>query len=290
MNWKKLFTNPVFVTVWTAVGGAISPQLYGMVQNGAITWDWTKWQAMLLTAGGAAFIALLHLYLPSPAPTSALGTPAPSGPLSGSGSTQKLGAIMLCAILVSGTLVQGCSAKTVAQDIVNWTPALQAAVTTVDSTIALLAPVDAPIFAAATVGFDAASNLLVGQAKAYLANPTASLLTLLQTQAVTFQQQVNAALLKAAGLKDVASQQHATAAINVVVTIITAITGLVASISSKAAVAQMARDSNIKLAAIAPYVDRNEAVWKVAAHYNISLVQAVVANQAAVAQMQQAGF
>jgi len=37
------------------------------------------------------------------------------------------------------------SGVTVAQDIVNWTPALQTAVTTVDSTAALLAPADAPM-------------------------------------------------------------------------------------------------------------------------------------------------
>ena len=76
INWKKLFTNPVFVTIWTAVAGAVSPQLYGMVQNGMITWDWSKWQSMLLLGGGAAFTALLHLYLPSPAPNSAVGAPA----------------------------------------------------------------------------------------------------------------------------------------------------------------------------------------------------------------------
>ena len=84
-----------------------------------------------------------------------------------------------------------------AQDIVNWTPALQSAVATVDSTAALLAPADAPLFAAATVGFDAASNLLMAQAKAYLANPSASALAQLQNQVVILQQQVNAALLQA---------------------------------------------------------------------------------------------
>lgn len=69
-----------------------------------------------------------------------------------------------------------------AQDIVNWTPALQSAVATVDSTASVLAPADAPAFTGATVGFDAASNLLVTQAKAYLANPTSTTLGQLQTQ------------------------------------------------------------------------------------------------------------
>ena len=73
----------------------------------------------------------------------------------------------------SAAWMQGCTATGVAQNIVNWMPALQSAVASVDSTAALLAPADAPIFTAATSGFDAASNLLVVQAKAYLANPSA---------------------------------------------------------------------------------------------------------------------
>jgi hypothetical protein len=92
------------------------------------------------------------------------------------GTTARLGAWALIALLVQLTFVSGCSGTTVAQDIVNWTPTLQSAVAAVNSTATLLAPADAPIFAATTVGFDAASNLLVGQAKAYLANPSASIL------------------------------------------------------------------------------------------------------------------
>ena len=88
----------------------------------------------------------------------------PSGQTSSTGSTAKLGAWALIALLLPLPFMAGCSGVTVAQDIVNWTPALQSAVATVDSTAALLAPQDAPIFAAATVGFDAASNLVVAQA------------------------------------------------------------------------------------------------------------------------------
>src|SRR5208337_398530 len=105
--------------------------------------------------------------------------------------TARLGAWAMIALLIPLPWMQGCTATGVAQDIVNWTPALQSAVTTVDSTAALLAPVDAPIFAAATVVFDAATNLLVAQAKAYLANPSAGVLAQLQSQIVTLQQQVN---------------------------------------------------------------------------------------------------
>jgi hypothetical protein len=155
----------------------------------------------------------------------------------------------------------------VAQDIVNWTPALQSAVATVDSTAALLAPVDAPVFAAATVGFDAATNLLVAQAKAYLANPTAALLSQLQTQVVTLQQQVNAALLKAGHIVDAKSQQHALAALQVVASVVNAMLALVASIGSKAAVAQMAGEATIKLATVRPYLDEEKAAHLAATHY-----------------------
>jgi hypothetical protein len=190
-------------------------------------------------------------------------------------STTKLGALLLCALLVAGTLpMTGCSGTTIAQDIVNWTPALQTAVTTVDSTAALLAPADAPIFIAATAGFDAASNLLVAQARAYLANPSASLLAQLQTQIVAFQQQVNASLLQAAHIVNQASQAHALAAINAVATVVNSIFALIQSISSHVAVAQMAAHSTIKLAQVQPYLDNRAATALVASHYDEPLALA----------------
>src|ERR1035438_1130029 len=69
----------------------------------------------------------------------------PSGQRSSTGSTAKLGAWALISLLLPLPFMTGCSGVTVAQDIVNWTPALQSAVATVDSTAALLAPADAPI-------------------------------------------------------------------------------------------------------------------------------------------------
>ena len=193
--------------------------------------------------------------------------------------TAKLGAWMFIALLIPLPWMQGCTAAGVAQNIVNWTPALQSAVATVDSTAALLAPADAPIFAAATIGFDVASNLLVAQARAYLANPSASTLGKLQSQIVTFQQQVNTALLQAARIVDQKSQQHALAAIQGVGTIVVAILSLVQSISSKAQLAQMAASSGVKLATIAPYLNESRAAEIVAAHYGepIQLARAQVA-------------
>jgi hypothetical protein len=239
------------------------------------------------TAGRGTVIALV-----SGLASALLGLLAqdPGGPSQATNSTAKLGAWALIALLLPLPFVSGCSGTTVAQDIVNWTPALESAVATVDSTASLLAPGDAPIFTAATTGFDAASNLLVAQARAYLANPTASLLAQLQSQVVIFQQQVNASLLQAAKIMDAASQKHALLSIQAVATIVSSILALVQSLSSSASVARMASASAIKLAAVRPYIDGASAARMVAAHYG----EPVEAAQVQVAQAEQfemqAGF
>ena len=211
--------------------------------------------------------ALLGLMAKDPAAASQQVCGAASQQGCGASQTAKLGVWMLIALLVQLTWVSGCSGQSVAQDIVNWTPSLQSAVATVDSTAALLAPADAPVFTAATNGFDAASNLLETQAMAYLADPSAGALTQLQNQVVVLQQQVNAALLQAGKITDTASQQHAVAAIQAVGTIVNAILALVQSVSSKTAVARMAAASTIKLAAVRGSMDGAEAARVVAAHY-----------------------
>lgn len=192
-------------------------------------------------------------------------------------STAKLGVWALIALLLQLPFTSGCSGTSVAQNIVNWTPALQSAVATVNSTAALLAPADAPIFTAATVGFDAASNVLVAQAKAYLANPTAPILQQLQTAVVVFQQQVNASLLQAARIYNPASQQQILNALNAVAIVVSAMLALVTSISSKTAVARMASQSTIKLAQVRPYMDEGKAAAMVASHYgepvNLAAIQ-----------------
>jgi hypothetical protein len=181
------------------------------------------------------------------------------------GSTAKLGVWALIALLLP--FMGGCSEATVAREIVNWTPALESAVATVDSTAALLDPAEAPLFAAATTGFDAAANLLVSQAKAYLANPSVGVLAQLQAAVVTFQQKVNASLLSVARIVNPTSQQHVLNAINAVATVVAAMLALVGSVSSKAAVAQMAADSSIKLAEVRPYLDEEQSAALVARHY-----------------------
>ena len=228
---------------------------------------------------GALATALLGLLAKDPAEAPAAIKPS-----------SRLGVWMLIALLVQLTWTTGCSGKSVAQNIVNWTPTLESAVATVDVTASQLAPADASVFTAATQGFDAASNLLVTQAKAYLANPTSSALTQLQNQIVVLQQQVNAALLDAGKIVDTASQQKAMTAIQAVATIVSTILSLVQSVSSQSEVARMAAASGIKLAAVRTSLDGASAARIVAAHYNepVSLAAQQVA-QAEQAQMQ-AGF
>jgi hypothetical protein len=84
---------------------------------------------------------------------------------------------------------------------------------------------------------------------------------------VTFQQQVNAALLTAAKIVDPASQTKALADINLVATVVNAMLALVTSISSKTAVARMAQQSTVKLAQVRPYLDEERAAAMVAEHY-----------------------
>jgi len=268
-NHPKTSTAGVLIAVAT-IAGVLSQQgiTLGNVGTGTV---------VALVSGLAT--ALLGLLARDPQATS-----------TSTGSTVKLGCWALIALLLQLPFVSGCSGITVAQDIVNWTPALQSAVATIDSTASLLDPVDAPVFIAATVGFDAASNLLVAQAKAYLANPTASVLAQLQAAVVAFQQQVNASLLQAAKITNPLSQQQVQNAINAVATVVLAILALVASVSSKADRARMAAQASIKLSMVRPYLDQDKAAVMVAGHYSEPVEWARVQVTQAEFSAAQAGF
>ena len=253
-----------------SVAGVLSQQGIGLGQAGSGT-------VVTLVSGLAT--ALLGLLARDP-----------RSETSSAGSTAKLGAWALIALLMPLPFLSGCTGVSVAQEIVNWTPALQGAVATVNTTASLLMPADAPTFAAATAGFDAASNVLVAQAKAYLANPSTSVLAQMQAQIVTLQQQVNAALLQAARIMDTGSEQHALASIQAVGIIVSAILALVQSVSSKAAIAQMAAQSTIKLATVRPYMDEGKAAAMVAGHYGQPITVARMQVAQAEQNEMQAGF
>jgi hypothetical protein len=280
MNFKNIWNHPktsaagLLIAV-ASVAGVLSQQGVSLGKVGTGT---------VVSLASALATALLGLMAKDPETASQQVSGSASQQVGASSATAKLGAWMLIALMIPLPWMQGCTAAGVAENIVNWTPSLQSAVATVDSTAALLAPADAPIFTAATIGFDTASNLLVAQAKAYLANPSASVLAQLQNQIVTMQQQVNTALLQAARIVDQKSQQHALAAIQGVGTIVVAILALVQSISSKAQVAQMAAHSGVKLAAVEPYLNENRSAEIVAAHYgepnSVARAQVVQVTQA----------
>ena len=279
-NHPKTSAAGLLIAIVT-VTGVLSQQGINLGHAGAGT---------IVTLAGALATALLGLLAKDPGSRDQGRTSAGQSTTPPATATAKLGVWALIALLIPLPFLSGCSGVTVANDIVNWTPALQSAVATVDSTAALLAPADAPIFTAATIGFDAASNLLVAQAKAYLANPSASTLAQIQTQVVTFRQQVDTALLQTAKIVDPASQKHALAAVQAVATIVGVLLSLVESISSKAAVAQMAAKSTIKQATVEPYLDPSQSAKVIAAHYNEPL--ALARNQIAKSEQIQlhAGF
>jgi hypothetical protein len=195
---------------------------------------------------------------------------------------------VLCALLAWP--IAGCSGITVAQDIVNWTPALQSAVQVVDSTASVLDPASAALFTQITNGFDAGSTLVANQAQAYLANPSAGVLAQLQAQVLAFQEQVSTSLLSAAKIENPTSQAKATADINAVATAINAIFGLVLSISSKSAQVQLTALAGAKIAAIEPYLEDKQSVRMIAGHYHEPEFVAAWQVHRGVAAMTQAGI
>lgn len=252
--------------------------LLGTVGIGAFGQNWLQGHAMTFAILAAA-AQLLHALFPS----LFAAVPASAVP----NSTAKLGCLALIGLMLMVPMETGCNGNQVAQDIVNWTPALTSAVNVVGSAASVLDPAAAPIFVAATVMFDASSNVVVAEAKAYLANPSNTLLQALQQGVLTFQQQVNNALLQAAKITNPASQQHATGVVNAVATIINTILALVQSISSKTAVALMASHATIKLAIVEPYMRPEESARILADHYGDSGLDRL---SVGMVQLEQAGF
>jgi hypothetical protein len=205
-------------------------------------------------------------------------------------NTRHLGAVMLCSVLVIGTLpVVGCSGATVAQNIVNWTPALESTAATVAAAVQILQPQDALLVQGALMGFDAAANLVRVQAQAYLANPNQTVLQTLQTGVVTFQQQVNASLLAAARIVDPQSQATILAALNAVATVINSMFALIGGIKGNT-IAALATGATIALATTRRYRDEAQSVRIVAAHYGESEAAASIQVALAQRELAVAGF
>lgn len=179
-----------------------------------------------------------------------------------------LGAWALVSLLLLAT-VTGCSGASVAQDIVNWTPTIVSTATTVGSVVASLDPADAALIAVSVTGFNAAANLLSSQAQVYLNNPNATTLQQLQAQVLTFQQNVNTALLQAAKIVSPGSQQKVIAAIQSLATGLTAVLALIATIKGNT-LSPASVTAPVKLSQVAPLINHQQEVAMVAAHYNES--------------------
>jgi hypothetical protein len=201
-------------------------------------------------------------------------------------STVKLGVIMLCAVLLMGSMV-GCSGQQVAQDIVNWTPTIVSTANVVGTTVAALDPVNAVVISAAVAGFDVAAQTISNQAQAYLAKPNATLLQALQVQVSTFQQSVNSALLQAVKISNPSSQQQVIGAIQALSVGVNAVLALIASIQGNTVTASQAA---VKVAQVEPLMDRRRTVAMVAAHYGESEAEASVQVDWTQRKLAQAGF
>ncbi len=204
--------------------------------------------------------------------------------------SHKLGAIALIAILIGFMIpAAGCSGETIAQDIVNWTPSLQSTAATAAAAVSLLQPQDAALVGISLAAFNGAATLVVAEAKAYLANPNATLLQQLQMAVVTFQQEVNTSILNAAKIVNPQSQQLVMAALNSVATVINSIFALITQIKGNT-VAALATSSTITLASIRRYSDEKRSAAMVAEHYGEPAYAAHVQIAYAQQQIAAAGF
>jgi len=81
MNWKvlwqKIYSNPVFVTVWTAFAGALAEQFLRLANSGSFDWTRKGLEEMVSGAAVVALTALAHLYIQPPGQPQMLGTTPP---------------------------------------------------------------------------------------------------------------------------------------------------------------------------------------------------------------------
>ena len=183
----------------------------------------------------------------------------------------------------------GCNGTTVAQDIVNWNPTIQSTAATVAAAVSILQPQDALIVAAALAGFQGAGDLAVAQANAYLANPGASTLQLLQSAVVAFEQQINASLLAAARIIDPKSQQIVVAALGAAGAAINAVLALIAGIKGNT-LSAMGVNAPIKISQVRHLYNPAAVNMEIAAHYQISPQSAGVAVQDKTQMLMAMGF
>jgi hypothetical protein len=201
----------------------------------------------------------------------------------------KLGAWALISLLCLAVVpAVGCNGATAAQDIVNWTPTIVSAATTIDGVIAVLVPQDAALIAIVGTSFTAGANLVDAQAKTYLENPSATALQQLQAQALAFQANVNTALLQAAKISNPASQQKILTGLNAAVTGISAVLALISQI--KGSTLTPASVTAPKIAQVEHLMNPNRSIAMIASHYGISDGRAEIMYVHNMSRLQEAGL
>ncbi|HUD75083.1 MAG TPA: hypothetical protein VMQ76_08420 [Terracidiphilus sp.] len=179
----------------------------------------------------------------------------------------KLGAWALIAILMLGCTASttGCSMTSNAQQIVNWTPVIDSALTELGGIASTLLPQDALIIQPLIAGLIVGQNLLSAQAKTYLANPGATTLQQLQAQALALQTNINAAVLASIRVSNPASQQAILTKLNAGLTGVSAILALIIGI--KGSTLTPASVTAPKLSQVLPLLDERQSIALVAQHY-----------------------
>jgi hypothetical protein len=152
-----------------------------------------------------------------------------------------------------------------AQQIVNWTPVIDSALTEIGGIASTLLPQDALIIQPLMAGLIVGQNLLSAQAKTYLANPSAATLQQLQAQALALQTNINAAVLASIRVSNPASQQAILTKLNAGLTGVSAILALIIGI--KGSTLTPASVTAPKLSQVLPLLDERQSIALVAQHY-----------------------
>ncbi|MGC9157395.1 MAG: hypothetical protein ACP5FH_00285, partial [Terracidiphilus sp.] len=128
MNWiSNIWNQPK-----TSIAGVLTAvvTIAGVLSQQGITLGHAGTGTVVALVGAVA-AALLGLLAKDPGAGAEALPPQPN-------STVRMGCWALIALLIPLPWIGGCTATSVAQNIVNWTPSLESAVATVDSTAALL--------------------------------------------------------------------------------------------------------------------------------------------------------
>lgn len=177
----------------------------------------------------------------------------------GGTATKIMGIAAMGTLLFVAPFTTGCTQAqkiSVAQEIVNLTPAFTSAVDLALSTVALLDPPAQLIIAPTLILVNATGPQISKAAQDYLNNPNETNIQALQGIIVQIQQSVNTMVLQAAHIVNPQSQAIAVRDVNQIAALTNLILGLVQSISTPAQKAVMAADVKISMAQVRPYLDQ----------------------------------